>query len=207
MTRIPARSATITVRVSNRSPTFGSVKPTASNSEKRPLARSSPRKSPTTEATTPTTNDSRMTDVRTWRREAPRVRSVANSRIRCAIVMESEFAITKEPTKSAIPPNASRKPWRNVMNSFVSEASSSAWASPLTACAPWGRIGRISPSSSSVETPGLPATAISSSRPSFSKSRCAVGRSNPARVAPPIERFEPNSTIPEIRSVETGPST
>ena len=41
---------------------------------------------------------------------APSVRSVANSRVRCAIVIESEFAITKLPTKSAIPPNASRKP-------------------------------------------------------------------------------------------------
>ena len=44
------------------------------------------------------------------------------------IVIASEFAITKLPTKSAIPANASRKPWRNVMNSLVSEASSVAWA-------------------------------------------------------------------------------
>ena len=34
---------------------------------------------------------------------APIVRRVANSRVRCAIVMDSEFAMTKEPTKSAIP--------------------------------------------------------------------------------------------------------
>ena len=46
--------------------------------------------------------------------------------MRCAIVIESEFAITKLPTKSAIPPNASRKPRRNVMNEFVSFASSAA---------------------------------------------------------------------------------
>ena len=48
------------------------------------------------------------------------MRIVASSRVRCAIVIESEFAITKLPTKSAIPPNASRKPRRNVMNELVS---------------------------------------------------------------------------------------
>ena len=52
----------------------------------------------------------------TCRRDAPSVRIVANSRVRCAIVIESEFAITKLPTKSAMPANASRKPWRKVMN-------------------------------------------------------------------------------------------
>ena len=38
-----------------------------------------------------------MTDVSICRREAPSVRSVANSRVRCAIVIESELAITKAP--------------------------------------------------------------------------------------------------------------
>ena len=39
---------------------------------------------------------------RTWRRDAPSVRSVASSRVRCAIVIESELTITNAPTKSAI---------------------------------------------------------------------------------------------------------
>ena len=56
----------------------------------------------------PTTSASTITDPRIWRFVAPIVRSVANSRVRCAIVIESEFAMTNEPTKSAIPPNASR---------------------------------------------------------------------------------------------------
>ncbi len=50
------------------------------------------------------------------------------------------------------------------------------------------------------------ATAISSSLPSFLKSRCAVGRSKPARVAPPIERSELKRTMPATRSRSTGPS-
>ena len=53
-----------------------------------------------------------MIDQSTCRREAPSVRSVANSRVRWAIVIESEFAITNAPTKSAMPPNASRKSCR-----------------------------------------------------------------------------------------------
>ena len=54
------------------------------------------------------TNASRTTDQRIWRREAPSVRSVANSRIRCAIVIERVFAITNAPTKSAMPAKAKR---------------------------------------------------------------------------------------------------
>ena len=55
------------------------------------------------------TSDSSITSRSTCRREAPSVRRVANSRVRCAIVIESELAITKAPTKRAMPANASRK--------------------------------------------------------------------------------------------------
>ena len=83
-----------------------------------------------TDASTPITSASTTIEVSTWRRLAPSVRSVASSRVRCAIVIESEFAITKLPTKSAMPPKASRKPRRNEMNEFVCFASSRAWAVP-----------------------------------------------------------------------------
>ena len=75
----------------------------------RPIARPRPRKSPTTEAIAPTTTDSRTTDQSTCRREAPSVRRVASSRTRCATVIESVLAMTNAPTKSAMPPKASRK--------------------------------------------------------------------------------------------------
>ena len=97
------------VRVSNRSPWFGSVKPTASNSQNSPFASASPRNRPTTDAIAPITSASSTTDQRTWRRDAPSVRSVASSRVRCAMVIESELTITNAPTNSAITPNASRK--------------------------------------------------------------------------------------------------
>ena len=93
-----------------------------------------------TEATVPITSASMKIDRRTWPRVAPSVRSVANSRVRCAIVIESEFAITKLPTKSAMPPNVSRNPRRNEMNESVSFASSAACWAPVRTCAFAGRI-------------------------------------------------------------------
>ena len=61
-------------------------------------------------------------------REAPSVRSVASSRIRCATVIASVFAITKLPTKSAMPPNASRIMRKMPMPSWLSWLSEAAWA-------------------------------------------------------------------------------
>ena len=61
----------MTVRAENTSPLFGSVNPTASKSLKRPVARPSPRKSPTSEATMPIASASTTTEQRTCRREAP----------------------------------------------------------------------------------------------------------------------------------------
>ena len=77
--------------------------PTMANGNAAPMA------SPITEPMSPIASDSSTTEPSTWRREAPSVRSSANSRVRCAIVIDSEFAITKDPTKSAIPANESRK--------------------------------------------------------------------------------------------------
>ena len=55
-------SETTTVRVSKTRPLFGSVKPTASKSEKSPFASASPRKSPTIEASD--ADDERLEDDR-----------------------------------------------------------------------------------------------------------------------------------------------
>ena len=63
----------------------------------------------------PMTNASSTTDPSTCWREAPSVRRVASSRIRCATVIASVLAITKLPTKSAMPP----KPMRMYLMMFV----------------------------------------------------------------------------------------
>ena len=99
---------------------------------------------PMIDAIVPTTSDSITIEPSTWRREPPSVRIVANSRVRWAIVIESEFAITKLPTKSAMPAKASRKPCRKVMNSFVSAASSSACSEASLTSAVGGRTFSIS---------------------------------------------------------------
>ena len=130
VTRMPTSSETITVRACRLSPWFGSVKPTASNSENRPFARPSPMKRPLTEASTPITVASISTIRRICRRDAPIVLSVANSRVRWAIVIDSELAITNEPTKRAMPPKASRKVCRKSVKLFVSLASFEACSTP-----------------------------------------------------------------------------
>ena len=61
------------------------------------------------DARRPMTSDSRMTEPSTCRRDAPIVRSVANSRVRCATVIENVLKMTKAPTKSAMAAKASRK--------------------------------------------------------------------------------------------------
>ena len=66
------------------------------------------------------------------------MRRVANSRVRCAIVIESELAMTNAPTKSATPANESRNVWRKLMKLFVSFASLAAWVFPLFT---WTRHG------------------------------------------------------------------
>jgi len=126
VTTIPAARAITIVLVPNTIPLFGSVKPTASNSLKRPFASPSPAKSPITEARVPITRPSTTIDLSTWRRLAPSVRNVASSRVRWVMVIDSELAITKLPTNSAMPPNTSRNVRRNEMNEFVCFASSRA---------------------------------------------------------------------------------
>ena len=78
------------------------------------------------EPSRPTTTDSRTTEPSTWRREAPSVRSVANSRIRCATVIASVLAMTKLPTKSAMPAKPSREYLMMFSESWVSLLSAAA---------------------------------------------------------------------------------
>ncbi len=205
--RIPTRSETTIVLVWNASPLFGSVNPIRSKSLNSPFARKRPRNRPVTEASTPITSDSTITDHSTCLREAPSVRRVANSRIRCAIVIESELAITKAPTKRATPANASRNVCRKLMKLLTSEASSDACAVPLRTCVPGGRIERTEASSFTSGTSGFEAIRIASSLPCLPKRSCAVGRSKPASVAPPIVARSPvNLTMPEMWKIRTGPS-
>ena len=121
------------------------------------------------------------------------------------IVIDSVLAITKIPTKRAMKPNASRKYSRMFRNPLVSFDACFACCWPVRTCAVGGRIGWISLTSSCGVTFCFDATPIVSSLPILSNTRCAVGRSKIANVAPPSELRPPNFTSPTIRKVFTGP--
>ena len=104
----PARMLTTIVRVATTVPPAGNSTPSALKSALRPFARPSPSTSPRMDAMSPTTNASSITTLRTCRLEPPIVRSVANSRTRCAMVIESVLAMTKLPTNRAMNPKPSR---------------------------------------------------------------------------------------------------
>ena len=114
------------------------------------------------------TNASITTDQSTWRREAPNVRSVANSRIRWAIVIESVLAITNAPTKRAIPANASRMYLKNEtkLRSFLSSLT---WAFVSRTVAVGGSSGLICEMSFALLTPAFDWTRITSSWPGLAK--------------------------------------
>ena len=160
VTPIPATSAITTVDVWKMMPLFGSVNPTASKSLKSPVPSASPTRIPTIDESTPITSDSRMIERSTCRREAPSVRSVASSRVRWAIVIDSEFAITKLPTNSAMPPNASRKSWKMLRNPLVSLVCCWACACPVLTWALGPRSGVTALASWVGEVPGLAARLI-----------------------------------------------
>ena len=128
----------------------------------------------------------------TWRREAPSVRSVANSRERWATVIESVLRITNAPTNSAMPPKPSRKYVMNFRLSLVSLESAAACASPVLTSALAGSSGLISFVSAAGVTPSLALTEMLSYLPSFSNSFCAVGRSKIAErgAAERVDRAE-----------------
>ena len=162
-------------------PLFGSVKPTASNSLNSPFARPKPTNSPVTDASRPTVNASISTALSTWRRLAPRVRRMANSRVRWAIVIDSELAITKLPTNSAMPANASRNVLKNDRNELVASADFCACSAPVRTWVPGGRIVLISFTSFWGDTPARAEARMSSSLPCLSNSRWAVGSVKPGQ--------------------------
>ena len=163
VTIVPSRIETITVRQAKTSDWDTTAPKSTLKRAASPFAIASPRKSPTTDASSPVTRPSTVTTHRICRRFAPTVRSVANSRVRWATVIESVFAITKAPTKSAIAAKASRKYLRNESWSVMSFELCFAWSEPVRTCVFGGSTFWISATSFEPETPGLAATSIWSS--------------------------------------------
>ena len=112
------------MRVAITVPAFGRSIPKATNRAFMPFAMPTPSTRPTSEASRPITRPSSTTERRTCLREAPRVRNVANSRVRWATVIDRVLKITNAPTNSAMPPKPSRKIRTKLRPSLVSLAAS-----------------------------------------------------------------------------------
>ncbi len=113
VTPMPTISAIAIVRGANTKPVRGMPKPTASKSELRSLENPIPARIPRPEAITPIASASVTTIPSTWRRVAPSARTIANSRIRWATVIEKVLKMMKAPTSTAAPARASSAGVRN----------------------------------------------------------------------------------------------
>ena len=116
---------------------------------------------------------------------APRARSRASSRLRCATRIENVLTIRKAPTTSEMPAKISRNVVRKPTASWIALAASSAASSPVTASTPSGSALVTAAARSSWLVPGSAVTqmSVNASFPSR-KSFWAVRVSKAANVAP-----------------------
>ena len=109
----------------------------ADGAEQRPQAARpppTPSRRPTNDPSRPIVRPSPTTERMTWPREAPSVRSSANSRIRCVTVIEKVLKMMNAPTNSEMP--GEREQQRRQEAQVVLDVA-------RTACAPPpGRSGR-----------------------------------------------------------------
>ena len=127
---MPTSRPTIAVRASNTIPASGSWRSSELNTALIPAASRKPAPMPTIDAPMPRASASSSTEPSTCRRAAPTMRSIANSRVRWATVIESVLKIVNAPTKIATPPKISSTVLMIPMN-FLRPSSvkrSCAWA-------------------------------------------------------------------------------
>ena len=205
VTTTPTSSAATMVRGSTCSVVVGTSIPKAASAARRPAATPMPRPRPRPAATSPMTNDSAITENRTWRREAPTARSSASSRVRWATRIENVFQMISAPTSSEIAAKPSRPVVKKLSPSATAALDSATTSADVTASSPPGRTAAMRSRSSSGEVPGSPATAISSNTPALPSTCCAVARSKVAMVAPARLSASPNPAIPDTVNCR-GPS-
>ena len=130
------------------------------------------------------TSASSRTDSRSCRRDPPIVRTVANSRVRWAIVI---VRVRDHEGADKAPPRRRRGGSRgNEMKLFVSAASSRACWDAVFTCAVGGSSALRSRTSSSSETSELRRDGDLVESTALPEELLGGGRSKPASVAPPI---------------------
>ena len=162
MTSVPTSSATIAVRASNTVPEAGSSRSIDSKMALSPAARPKPAASPMIDAPSPRASASISTEPSTWRRAAPTMRSIANSRVRWATVIESVLKIVNAPTRTATPPNTSRTVRMMPMNVFRPSSVKRSCAAAVWTCASGPTAAETALRTSAAAVPERPATRIES---------------------------------------------
>ncbi len=196
VTSVPTTIERITVRGWTIVEASGSSRPRAAIRANMPLASPMPASSPSTDAIRPITKPSATTERMTCLREPPSVRSVANSRVRWATVIDRVLKITNAPTSSAMPPKPSRKYLTIDMLLSSSLASWSACLALSLTCSDAGISGDTARTSSAEEVPSFAEIEMVSKRPSRCSSFCAVLTSQAAMLANPSESTSPYFTTP-----------
>ena len=125
VTRVPTTMPMSTVRGFSTKPELGSPPPpNVCRSSLITRATPIPAATPTAEATTPTARASINVDPRICPRDAPNVRSMAISLVRCATTIENELEITKMLTKSATTAKAEKNVLMNPKIRFTNDSCS-----------------------------------------------------------------------------------
>ena len=158
VTSTPTTYDATTVRGPNTSGCPDRSRPNWPNRTRSAIASSTPSPRPIVEPSSPSTNASSCTDQVTCRREAPRARSSASSRLRCATRIENVLTMMNAPTTRAMPAKTSRNVvMKPIASSSSSAASSAAW-SPVTASTSLRSTGATASRSSSWDTPSSAVT-------------------------------------------------
>ena len=180
-------------------PASGRPKPTALKSAPSSFANPTPARMPSTEAMSPTITASPSTVVSICRRMAPMVRSIANSRMRWATVIEKVLKMTNAPTSTAAPANASNAGVKNeLIAPEIWSVCSFAASVPVCTFTQPGSCAAIRCLSSFGETPESPSTEIVDVLPTRSYQRWASANVVATTVAPPIDDTLPNRNTPTI---------
>jgi hypothetical protein len=196
VTSSPTAMETTTVRTSMAGAVVGTSMPVTLSSDRIPAARPTPRSNPSPPETSPISPASVRTPVSTCLRVAPTARSNPTSRRRCATRTLKVFQMTKDPTSSETPANTSSTVVKMPIESRTAALPSSATWRPVSTSTFSGRTPAMRSRSSGTATPLAAFTSTSSTSPTLSSTRCAVGRSKPASVAPSRLSVSPNPMVP-----------
>src|SRR3954453_12711642 len=186
VTTVPTTTETMIVRDAITLPLLGRSTPIARNSARRPPATPTPSSRPATDPSRPIVKPSGITERMTWPRDAPSVRSSANSRIRCVTVIEKVLKMMNAPTNSEIPANASSSVVRKLRLLLMSSDCLCASSWPVRTLTALGSAVLSWSRSFCGVTPCLAETWIWS-KPRLPSIRCASGSSMSATAAPPKE--------------------